>query len=184
MSTAVTPLLTAQDFARLPDRGIPTELVRGRVVTMNVPAPRHGQICSKIDRLVGNFADEHRLGHLVVNESGIVTEHDPDTVRGADVAFYSYSRVPPGPFPSGYLDVLPEVVFEVRSPTDRWPQVLTKVGEYLEAGVGVVCVLDQVSESLQVYRADELPRTLHGEDELTLPDVLPGFGVAVHCFFE
>jgi hypothetical protein len=40
---------------------------------MNVPAPRHGQICSKIDRLVGNHADQHGLGHVVVNDSGVVT---------------------------------------------------------------------------------------------------------------
>src|ERR671927_217932 len=100
MATAVEPLLTAEQYARLPDTGVPTELVRGKVVEMNVPTPRHGQICSKVDRLVGNFADEHRLGHVVVNDSGVVTERDPDTVRGADAAFYSYARVPPGPLPS------------------------------------------------------------------------------------
>ena len=63
------------------------------------------------------FCDEHNLGHVVSNDSGVVTERDPDTVRGADVAFYSYGRVPPGPFPRGYLAVAPELVFEVRSPT-------------------------------------------------------------------
>lgn len=176
--------VTAEEFANLPDRGVPTELIHGRVVEMNVPAPRHGQICSKIDRLVGNYADEHRLGHLVVNDAGIVTERDPDTVRGGDVAFYSFSRVPPGPFPPGYLDVVPELVFEVRSPTDRWSRLLAKAGDYLEAGVTVVCLLDQMSESVQIYRADELPRTLHGDDELHLPDVLRDFRVPVRRFFE
>src|SRR5438552_2349446 len=138
-------LLSAEQYLQLPDRGVPTELVRGRVVEMNVPAPRHGQICSKVDRIVGNYAEEHGLGHVVTNDSGVLTEHDPDTVRGADVAFYSYSRVPRGKLSSGYLDTVPELVFEVRSPTDRWRKVLAKVLEYLEAGVSVVCVLDQVS---------------------------------------
>src|SRR6266516_3050406 len=96
--TLAEPLCTAEEYARLPDRGVPTELVRGRVVTTNVPPPRHGQVCSKIDRLVGNHADEHGLGHVVVNDSAVVTERGPDTVRGADVAFYSYARVPRGPF--------------------------------------------------------------------------------------
>ncbi len=62
--------------------------------------------------------------------------------------------------------------------------MLGKVGEYLEAGVAVVCVLDQVSETLHVYHAEELPRTLHGDDELTLPDILGDFRVAVRRFFE
>ncbi len=184
MSTVTEPLLTADEYARLPHRGVPTELVRGKVVTVNVPAPRHGQICSKIDRLVGNHAEAHALGHVVANDSGVVTERGPDTVRGADVSVYSYSRVPPGPFPSGYLSVVPELIFEVRSPTDRWSKLLAKVSEYLEAGVTVVCALDQVSETVQVYRTDELPRTLHGDDEMHLPDVLGDFRVPVRRFFE
>ena len=97
MSTVAEPFLTAEEYVRLPDRGVPTELIRGKVVARNVPAPRHGQICSKIDRLLGNYADEHDLGHVVVNDSGVLTERNPDTVRGADVAFYSFRRLPRGP---------------------------------------------------------------------------------------
>jgi Uma2 family endonuclease len=184
MSTAVESLLSATEYARLPHRGVPTELVRGKVVSMNVPAPRHGQICCTIARLVGNHAEAHSLGQVISNDGGVVTERDPDTVRGADVAFYSFQRVPRGPFPSEYLPVAPELVFEVRSPTDRWARLLAKVSEYLEAGVSAVCVLDQVSETVQVYRPDELPRTLHGDDELHLGDVLGDFRMPVRRFFE
>jgi Uma2 family endonuclease len=133
--------------------------------------------------LIGSYVRERGLGRVVGNDSGILTERNPDTVRGADMAFYSYARVPPGPLPQGYLDVLPELVFEVRSPTDRWPRVLRKVSEYLDAGVTAVCVLDQVSETVQVYRVDEATRTLHGDDELKLPDILRDFAVAVQRFF-
>src|SRR5262249_17022218 len=116
--------------------------------------------------------------------SGVVTERDPDSMRGADVAFYSYSRIPKGPFPQhAYLTVVPELVFEVFSPSDRWPKVLAKVAEYLNAGVTVVCVVDPDSQTVQVYR-DALPQTLHGDDELTIPDVLPGFRTPVRRFFE
>jgi Uma2 family endonuclease len=176
--------LTAEEYAHLPDRGVPTELVRGRVIDMNVPAPRHGQIVCKLVRLVGNYAEEHNLGHVVAGDAGVRTQRDPDTVRGVDVGFFSFARVPPGPFPSGYLSAVPELVFEVRSPTDRWARLITKAGEYLEAGVTAVCLLDQASETVQVYRADELPRTLHGDDELHLPDVLGDFRVPVRRFFE
>jgi Uma2 family endonuclease len=151
---------------------------------MNNPAPRHGQICSKVNCIVGNYADEHDLGHVVVNDSGVVTEHDLDTVRGADVAFYSFSRVPRGKFSLGYPTVVPELVFEVRSPTDRWAKLLAKVIEYLEAGVSVVCTLDQVSEAVLIYRSEELPRTLHNSDELYLPEILGELRVSVQRFFE
>src|SRR4051794_33294422 len=128
-------LLTAAEYALRPDQGCPTELVRGRVVEMNVPAPRHGEICANVTTLINPHVRQRGLGRLVSNDGGIRTERDPDTVRGGDVAYYSYARVPQGPLPAGYLDVLPEIVFEVRSPTDRWSRLIAKAGEYLAAGV-------------------------------------------------
>jgi len=82
------------------------------------------------------------------------------------------------------LPVVPELVFEVRSPTDRWGPILAKVAEYLEAGVTVVCVLDQMTERCNLYRAEEAIEVFTAEQELTVPDVLPEFRVAVRRFFE
>jgi Uma2 family endonuclease len=183
MATAEA-LLTAEEYRLLPDNGQSTELVRGRVVPLNLPAPRHGQICVKAVRILGSFLDANDLGHLVSNDSGVITERDPDTVRGGDVAFYGYARVPRGPLPQGYLDVVPELVFEVRSPTDRWGQILAKVGEYLEAGVTLVCVLDQMTSSAHVYRGDQPVQVFTADQELVVPEVLPGFRAVVGRFFE
>jgi Uma2 family endonuclease len=185
MATAVAEaLLTAEEYLALPENGVPNELVRGRIVPVNVPTPRHGEICVQTIYLVHRFLDDHHLGRLVSNDSGVVTQHDPDTVRGADVAFYSYNRVPPGPFPQGYLSVVPELIFEVRSSGDRWGRILAKVSEYLEAGVTVVCVLDQMTERCHVYRSEEAVQVFLPEQELTIPDVLPEFQVVVRRFFE
>ncbi|HVS38896.1 MAG TPA: Uma2 family endonuclease [Gemmataceae bacterium] len=184
MSIAIAEkLLTAEEFAQLPDDGTPSELVRGRIVRMNMPRPRHGQICAQIVYLLRRHFEDKPVGHVVSNDSGVVTERGPDTVRGADVAFYSYGRVPPGPLPRGYLAVVPELVFEVRSPTDRWAAILAKVVEYLTAGVGVVCVLDEMTETVNLYTDDQPLRILRGDDVLELPDVLPGFQTPVRRFF-
>ena len=102
-STTAPTLLTAAEFARRPDPGHPEELVRGRIVPMPPPTRRHGQICSQVRSIFsGNFFEDHDLGHVVSNDAGVITERGPDTVRGADVAFYSYNRVPKGPLPADY----------------------------------------------------------------------------------
>jgi Uma2 family endonuclease len=186
MATATTAqrLLTAEEYGRLPDDGRKTELVRGEVVEVNMLYPRHGQIGSKIDRLIGNYADEHRRGHVITNDSGVVTEHDPDTVRGADVAFYSFARVPPGPLPRNqYLTVVPVLVFEVRSPGDRWRDVVDKVNEYRKAGVGIVCVVDDPTEQVRVFDDDGI-HPLDRDSVLEFPKLLPGFSVPVRRLFE
>jgi Uma2 family endonuclease len=80
--------------------------------------------------------------------------------------------------------VPPELVFEVRSPTDRWREVHAKVAEYLAAGVGVVCVIDEQTATAHVFGADEAPRTLGPDEELTLPGILGDFRVTVRRFLE
>ena len=56
-------------------------------------------------------------------------------------------------------DVLPDLVVEVRSQTDRWTEIINNVGEYLTAGVGIVCVLDPQSvQAFVFYSSDQPPR--------------------------
>ena len=167
----------------MPDDGRTTELVRGRIVEMPSPTSRHGYYCGKIAVLLYAYIQPRDLGRFVTNDSGVKTEQGPDTVRGPDVAFYSYTRVPRGLLPDGYWPT-PELVFEVRSPSDRWPAVNTKAGEYLSAGVLVVCVVDPERESVTVYTGQDSPRRLTANDELTLPEVFPDFRVPVRQFFE
>jgi Uma2 family endonuclease len=170
MATVAEKLLTADEYANLPDDGQPMELVRGRIVLLNMPIPRHGEICAQAIYLLKFYLEDHPLGRVVGNDSGVRTECDPDTVRGPDVAYYSYALVPRRPLPRrGNLSVSPELVFEVRSPGDRWMAVQAKVAEFLNAGVKVVCVLDDQTETALVYTADDPPRTLSGDQELTIP---------------
>lgn len=177
-------LMTAEDYFRLPTDGRVTELVRGKVEEMNPPGFRHGKRCARIAYLLSRFLEEHDLGHVVGNDAGVVTERDPDTVRGADVAFYSYRRVPKDAEPEGYPEAIPELVIEVLSPTDSWARILRKVSEYLEAGVLVVCLVDPNQGRVFVHRADAPAEELTKGDEFAIPDVLPEFRVPVRQFFE
>ena len=119
------------------------------------------------------------------NDSGVITERDPDSMRGADLAFYSFNRLPPGPFTRDeYLAVVPEFIVEVRSPSDRMSRVLAKVTEYLSAGVNAVCVLDPIVGTAMVYRDEGTPETFAADADLVVPDVLPGFRARVGEFWE
>jgi len=185
MATAeMLELMTAEQFGQRPDPGYPEELVQGRVVARSVPDRMHGYVCGRADRIFGNFVDGHELGRVMCNDSGVITERDPDTVRGADVAYYSYSRLPKGTLPTGYGPEVPELVVEVRSANDRWREILEKVSEYLNAGVLIVVVLDPQPQIAHVFSADDPPRTLITAEELILPGILDDFRVRVGRFLE
>ena len=179
-----TDLMTAEEYLRLPDNGVPTELVRGRIVKMNRPFTAHGYFMISIASLLRTYVVQHDHGRVVGGDAGIVTQRDPDTVRGPDVAYYSFERVPRGPIPMGGYWPAPDLVFEVRSPDDRWKQIHHKIGEYLDAGVLTVVVVDPAVQTVHVFSADRPVETLHVDDDLALEDILPGFRVAVRKLFE
>lgn len=177
-------LLTAAEYGRLGGDGRSTELVRGRVVEMNRPFTSHGYFLSRINALLWSFVEKNDLGRVVAGDAGVITQHDPDTVRGPDVAFYSYQRIPRGSLPDEYWPASPELVIEVRSPSDRWKDVLQKVAEYLNADVQTVAVLDPASKRVHVYSADNEATIVEGTDVLTFPDILPGFEVVAENLFK
>jgi Uma2 family endonuclease len=174
MST-LTKLITAEEFAAMPDNGRPCELVRGEIVEMNIPKGRHGQLCSLIAYLGHQYNERF---------DRIITERDPDSVRGPDVCFATYERIPKGPLEDDYIEVAPEIAFEVVSPSDRWSEISEKINEYLAAGVLVVCVVEPKPQTVRLFFPDHTSRTLTGDEELTFPEILPEFSVPVRKLFE
>jgi Uma2 family endonuclease len=177
------PLMSAAEFAQR-HGGDYVELIQGQVRELPMPFPKHGRICLLIGRLMDEHAEKHDLGLVVTNDSFVQTHANPDTVRGADVASYSFERLARGKVPDGLLPVVPDLIVEARSPSERWTDLFAKVVEYLRAGVRVVIVLDEQTATASVYRPDELQQIFHNGDALVVPDVLPGFSVPVQRLFE
>lgn len=180
---ATKTLLTAEEYLELPDTG-PSELVRGEVVEMSPPSTRHGAVCANVTALLRQWAKQHKTGHVACNDAGVITERDPDTVRGADCQFISARRLPQGLPERGYPSIPPDLAVEVVSDSDRWAEVMNKVQEYLVAGVVEVWVVEPREEFVQVFRNDAGPVRYDGGDELKSDSVLPGFRCRVAEFFD
>jgi Uma2 family endonuclease len=176
-------LMSAVEFVRR-HGGEHMELIDGIARELPIASPKHGKICLRIGRYLDEYAEQQDAGHVMSNDSFVQTKTNPDTTRGADVSFYSDTRLPKGKVPEGILPVVPDLIVEVRSPSDRWNAVFAKVVEYLEAGVRVVIVLDEPTGTASVYRPDELQQIFHNGDSLIVPDVLPGFSVMVKRLSE
>lgn len=194
MTTATTEeRLTVQEFLAKYGHCSGVELIRGRVVWTGRPATttaggfhmpefKYGVVSSRAAKAVTDFVEANKLGWVAINDTFVTVNETEGSVRGADILFVSYARLPPGPDPDE-LPVAPDLVVEVRSPTDRWGQLFGKVGEYLSAGVTVVVVIDPNTETVSVYRDAGRQEILTAADSLTLSDVLPGFSVPVAHLF-
>lgn len=187
VSTPVVPsvpiaLMTAEEFTAK-YHNVHAELVKGVVKEYPGSGAKHGKVCANIGYWIAEHVHAHDLGHTMSNDSWIQTTTNPDTIRGADVCFFSHERLPRGPVPGGLLSVFPELVVEVRPPKAPWTDMYQKVAEYVIAGVRAVVVLDPASTAAAVYRADEVPQLFHNSDLLTIPELLPSFSVPVSRLF-
>ena len=180
-----TAPMTAEEFG-LKYSGAHVEYVNGQVKEMSMPGGRHGKVCGLVAYFLTHFTRTQDLGHVFINDTfvNIPLTRDSERVYGPDVFFVSYDRLPKdAEIPSGTVFVVPNLVVEVRSPTDLWTDLVGKVFDYLKIGVPLVLVLDPLSRTASVCTPAFEQRTFGPVDELTLPEVLPGFAVRVADFF-
>jgi Uma2 family endonuclease len=180
--TASGGSVTGEALAAMSGLG-PCELVEGRIVPMTPTGDEHGSCEGNFYATLRAYAHAHQLGKVRVGEVGIYTRRNPDTVRAADVLFISNERYAQRTS-KGYLDVAPELIVEILSPSDSWSDVTQKLREYFAIGVRLVWVADPQARSVYAYRSLTDVREFTLNDDLPGDDVLPGFSVRVSDLFE
>jgi Uma2 family endonuclease len=106
--------------------------------------------------------------------------------RRPDVAFVSYERWPrqrPVPHAEAW-EVVPNLVVEVISPSDKGKDILHKVAEYFRIGVECVWVIFIFQEQVYIYESPTQVRILTRADELYGEPVLPHFRLPLATLFE
>ncbi|MBI4771115.1 MAG: Uma2 family endonuclease [Chloroflexi bacterium] len=176
-------LLTGEQALALGDIGS-YELIEGRIMDMSPTGFEHGDYELNFGEAIKGFVRRHKLGKVSGGEAGIYTRRNPDTVRGADVAYISHERYAQRKRTHGFLDVAPDLIVEIMSPDDRWSEVIQKLREYFAIGVRLVWVADPESRTVYAYRALTDLQEFGENDNLTAEGVLPGFSVPVAQLFE
>lgn len=182
MST-ILPLMTAEQLSELPDDGHRYDLLRGELIKMSPAGRVHGRIAAIFCRAFDNFVVEHNLGETYAAETGFLLSTDPDTVLAPDVSFICGERLPEIAGVTGFIPIPPDLVVEVISPSDRYTQVEDNVIEWLDAGTKVVITLNPRKCLARIYRSPKDIVTLTVADTLELPEIVPGWSVAVSDLF-
>lgn len=176
-------LVTAEEFAQIPDDDHRYELVKGRVIRMSPAGSRHGVLATRISLLLAQYVQDNGLG-AVMTPSGFHLESDPDTVREPDVAFVHRDRIGPTGVPDSFWPGPPDLAVEINSPGDRPSEIRAKVTEYLSLGVRLVWVVDSKKRTVTVHRPSAPALTLGAGETLDADDVVPGFRCGVSQIFD
>jgi len=174
MATTTRARATEADLLAQPDDGRKYELVDG-AIRVTPAGYRHGTIAAKLCARLVAFSEGR--GH--VSESSAGFRLPGGNIRSPDVSFVALGRLPKDDALDEFLELAPDLAVEVVSPTDRAREVLDKVGEYLEAGVRLVWVIEPRKGKAIVYRSLTDVREIHADEDLDGEDVLPGFRCAL-----
>ena len=183
MTGAASAFVTADELEQLslPDKQV--ELVRGVLMVHPLSDTWHGVIQENLAWHLGAFVRPRGLGRICGQDAGFRTRSDPDTVRGADVAFVAADRAALIP-QRGFATFAPDLVAEILSPGDRAGEVLEKVNDWLAAGTRLVWVIDPERIAARNYRSDGTTSTIGPDASFDGESVLPGFTVALREILE
>jgi Uma2 family endonuclease len=175
-------LLTAEEFAALPHEGLRLELIEGELHAMAPSYADHGDIVGALHVELGIYIRRNHLGKIYGAETGFLVARDPDTVRAPDIAFIQASRVTPAASAPNWNPIIPDLVVEVISSSDRDKDVASKTRMWLDAGVRLVWVVYPARREIVVHRPDGAT-TLTDSETLGGEDVVPGFSLPVTDVF-
>lgn len=132
-------------------RGRLCELIDGTLVEKAM-GWQESLLASVLIQWLRNHLDQNRVG-VVTGPDGMTRLFD-GTVRGPDVAFVAWERLPAGRLPKSPIpELVPNFVIEVLSVSNTYSEMSRKRREYFHAGVQLLWMVDPRARSIAVYRS-------------------------------
>ncbi|MGF1535526.1 MAG: Uma2 family endonuclease [Elainellaceae cyanobacterium] len=167
--------LTVKELERFqaqnPDH--PMELVDGRIVVMSPSGYESDEVAFRFGGKLWNWVEPRRLGRIAGSSAGF----NLSNTRAPDVSFIRADRLPRSP--RGYATIPPDLMVEVKSPTDDVEELRSRINEFLAQGTVVGILVNPEARTVAVRRPAEAAVVLRDGDTLRLPDVLPGWALPV-----
>jgi Uma2 family endonuclease len=173
------PSLTVKDLERLqtehPDYQM--ELVGGEIIFMSPSGLESDEVAAAIVAQLLNWVRPRRLGRVTASSAGFRLPNKDQDVRAPDASFILAERLPRTT--EDYADLVPDLMFEVKSKTDSVTKLRQKIQEFLELGTTVGVLVDPRTRTMEVYRLNRDMIVLGDGDELQVPEILPGWKLPI-----
>ena len=151
------------------------ELEDGIISVMGPSDIVSSEITSRLIAFLFAWVNPRRLGRVFDSAGGFIM---PDTnVKAPDVSFVRAARLRQSPRYFGEL--VPDLVVEIKSQSDRIKAIETKVLKFIELGAIVGILIDPDEETVAIYRSTDEPIILANGDILTVAELFPGWELPV-----
>ncbi len=157
------------------------ELVAGQPEEKIMGGARHSGVGVRLTVRLASHVEAHQLGGVYGPDA---TFQIGENQRIPDVAFVAAARLPVEGEPEGIWLMAPDLAVEIISPNDLYERVISKVEEYLAAGVRQVWLISPEHKTVTIYDSPTHTTILMDTDDLVSEELLPGFRCQIADLFR
>ncbi|MCG5057798.1 MAG: Uma2 family endonuclease [Limnoraphis sp. WC205] len=171
--------LTVKDLEHLqsqhPDYKM--ELVGGEIIIMSPSGLESDEVAAEIVAQLRNWVKPRQLGRVTASSAGFILPNADQDVRAPDAAFIRAERLKKTT--ENYAEVVPDLIFEVKSKSDSLTKLRQKIQDFLTVGTLVGVLVDPRTRTMEVYRFNAEKIILKDGEILTIPELLPGWELPI-----
>jgi Uma2 family endonuclease len=182
--------LTYEEYLALPEVKRRYEIVDGEMIMSPGPTPAHQWILQKIFIALWTFVMERHLGIVLAAPVDVVIRRNPLRTRQPDVLYLSAERSGLSGLadlrPLQVLEIAPDLVVEVLSPSNTRREMEEKLEDYRLIGVRECWFVSPEAETIELLRLSPEGVTtvnIFGVDGTLHSEVLEGFTLRLREVF-
>ncbi len=175
--------LTVKDLERLQTKlqeerlDYQLELVDGNIIVMGLSDVTSSEVGARLITFLNIWVMPRKLGRVTGAAAGFRLPTEKADLRAPDVSFVKAERLKRSP--RAFAELVPDLMGEIKSNTDRLEALREKIQSFLEMGTQVGILIDPDRETVTVCRSAGEQVVLSNKDILTIPELLPGWELPV-----
>jgi len=183
-------LITYQEYLAMPEIKRRYEIIDGEMIMPPAPTIGHQWFMMNILDVLRPFVKERKLGVVLAAPVDVVIRREPLRTRQPDILYLSFERsgkTPAELIPMPMLEIPPDLVVEVLSPSETRRTVADKLQDYTSIGVREAWLVSPEAETVEVLRlSPEGAATIKifGVGEMLRSEILAGFTLSIEEIFS
>ena len=182
--------ITLADYLLMPELNHPYEIIDGEMMPSPAPIPAHQIIGANIFIPLSQYVRAKELGVVLFAPVDIILQRDPLRTRQPDVLFIRKDKLPGTSLDDleglQLLEITPDLVIEVLSPSDTQKVLDGKLTDYQQIGVKECWLVSRGTRSIEVLRLsmEKSERVgTYGVGETVHSEAITDFRLSVDAIF-
>ncbi|MEG4291832.1 Uma2 family endonuclease [Microcoleus sp. C2C3] len=151
------------------------ELVDGKIIIMGPSDIVSSEIGLEFGSLLRNWVKPRKLGRVFESSGGFILPNSD--LRAPDVSFVTAVSLKQSK--RYFAELVPDLVVEIKSQSDRLKPLREKIQSFIELGAKVGILIDPDKRTVTIYTPTAEPVVLRDSDTISIPELLPGWEIAV-----